>query len=78
MLLGSGATVDPSGHRVPQRRVQAQLPLQTPLWHIDTGARNQEGLKLISEANLKHGRQTKDSWQPSATQLRSGVGFGVS
>ena len=24
------------------------------------GARNQEGLQRISEANLKHGRQTKD------------------
>jgi hypothetical protein len=27
---------------------------------LSTGARTQEGLQLISEANLKHGRQTKD------------------
>jgi hypothetical protein len=27
---------------------------------LSTGARNQEGLQRISEANLKHGRQTKD------------------
>ena len=27
---------------------------------MSTGARTQEGLQRISEANLKHGRQTKD------------------
>ena len=27
---------------------------------LSTGARTQEGLQRISEANLKHGRQTKD------------------
>jgi hypothetical protein len=29
-LLGSGAPVDPSGHRVSESRIQAQWPLQTP------------------------------------------------
>jgi hypothetical protein len=27
---------------------------------LSTGARTQEGLQRISDANLKHGRQTKD------------------
>ena len=27
---------------------------------LSTGARTQEGFQRISEANLKHGRQTKD------------------
>ena len=27
---------------------------------LSTGARTQEGLQRISEANIKHGRQTKD------------------
>jgi len=27
---------------------------------LSTGARNQEGVQRISEANIKHGRQTKD------------------
>jgi len=30
-----GPLVDPSGHRVPERRLQAQRPLQTPLGAID-------------------------------------------
>ena len=28
-------------------------------WGLSTGARTQEGVQRISEANLKHGRQTK-------------------
>ena len=59
MLLGSGAAVDPSGHRVSESRIQAQWPLLTPRG-LSTGAWTQEGLQRISEANLKHGRQTKD------------------
>ena len=41
-----------SEYRVPERRLQAQWPLYTP-W-------TKEGLQRISEANIKHGRQTKD------------------
>ena len=44
---------------MPKRRLQAQWPLQTP-WGLSTGARTPEGLQRISEANIKHGRQTKD------------------
>ena len=35
-----------------------------------TGARTQQGLQLISEVNLKHGRQTKDKLaaQPPAAK----------
>ena len=29
-------------------------------WGLSTGARTQQGLQRISEANLRHGRQTKD------------------
>ena len=46
---------------MPERRLQAQWSLQTPLGGgLSTGARTPEGLQRISEANLKHGRQTKD------------------
>ena len=54
-----GPLVDPSGHRVPERRLQAQRPLQTPLG-LSTGARPQRGLQRISEANLKQRQQTKE------------------
>ena len=37
-----------------------------------TGARTQEGLKRISEANLRHGRQTKDKLE--AQRKRGEVG----
>ena len=50
---------DTSGHQVPKSRLQAQWSL----WlhgGLSTGARTQEGLQRISEANIKHGRQTKD------------------
>jgi len=47
-------------HRVPERRLQAQWSLQTPLGGLFTGARTQEGFQRISDANIKHGRQTKD------------------
>ena len=52
---------DTSGHQVPESRLQAQWPL-CPLQNVglSTGARTQEGLQRISEANLKHGRLTKD------------------
>ena len=50
---------DTSGHRVPERRLQAQWPLQAPPRGLSKGARTQEGLLRISAANLKHGRQTK-------------------
>ena len=53
------ATVDPSEHRVRERRIQAQWPLWTNRG-LSTGARTPEGLQRISEANLKHGRLTKD------------------
>ena len=51
---------DTSGHQVPERHLQAQWPLQTPWGGLSTDARTPEGLQRISEANLKHGRQTKD------------------
>ena len=51
---------DTSGHQVPESCLQAQWPLCPPNGGLSTGARTQEGLQRISEANLKHGRQTKD------------------
>jgi hypothetical protein len=51
-----GATVDPSGHRVPQRRIKAQCALRAA-W---PDPRIQEGVQRISEANINNGRQTKD------------------
>ena len=53
------AAVSPTGHRVSESRIQAQWPLQTH-GGLSTGAQTQQGLQRISEANLKHGRQTKD------------------
>ena len=50
---------DTSGYRVPEHRLQAQWPLQTK-WGLSAGAQAPEGLQRISEANIKHGRQTKD------------------
>ena len=46
---------DPSGHSLPEGRIQAQWALR-----VTWGPRTQRGLERISEANLKHGRQTKD------------------
>ena len=51
---------DTSGHQVPESRLQAQWSLCPPYGGLSTGARTPEGLQRISEANLKHGRQTKD------------------
>ena len=51
---------DTLGHQVPESCLQAQWPLCPPLVGLSTGARTQEGLQRISEANLKHGRQTED------------------
>ena len=59
VLLGSPAAVDPSEHSVPESPVQAQRTL-TAAVAGQTSPRNQEDLQRISEANLKHGRQTKD------------------
>ena len=39
---------------------------------LSTGARIQQGLQRISEANLKHGRQTKD--KPAAQRHAAKVG----
>ena len=39
---------------------------------LSTGARTQQGLQRISEANLKHGRQTKD--KPAAQRQAAKVG----
>ena len=44
---------------MPKRRLQAQWPLrpeQLPMRKL----RTQEGLQRISDANIRHGRQTKD------------------
>ena len=46
-------------HSVPEGRIQAQWPLQT-LDDLSDGPRNQEGVQRISDANIKHGRQTND------------------
>ena len=51
---------DTSGHQVPESRLQAQWSLCPPYGGLSTGARTPEGLQRISEANIKHGRQTKD------------------
>ena len=48
---------DPSGHGLPEGRIQAQWALRATR---STGPKTQRGLQRISEANLKHGRQTKD------------------
>ena len=42
---------------------------------LSTGARTQEGLQRISEANIKHGRQTKDKLaaQRHAAKLEVGL-----
>jgi hypothetical protein len=50
---------NPSGHRVPEGSIQAQWPLQTPRRAINRRTA-QEGVQRISDANIKHGRQTKD------------------
>ena len=50
---------DSSGHSLSEGRIQAQWALRAA-WGRSTGPRTQRGLQRISEANLKHGRQTKD------------------
>ena len=42
-----------------ESRIQAQWALRAT-WRPVNGPRTQRGLKRISEANLKQGRQTKD------------------
>ena len=54
-----GTTVDPSGHSVPESPVQAQRTL-TAAVAGQTSPRNREDLQRISDANIRHGRQTKD------------------
>ena len=48
------------GHSVPKTCIQAQWAPWATHGGLSTGARTPEGLKRISEANLKHGRMTKD------------------
>ena len=60
MLLGSGAAVDPSGQSVPESPVQAQRTL-TAAVAGQTSPRNREDLQRISDANIRHGRQTKNT-----------------
>ena len=50
---------DPSGHSLPESRIQPQWALRAACGR-STGPKTQRGLQRISEANLKHGRQTKD------------------
>ena len=59
VLLGSPAAVDPSEHSVPESPVQANQTL-TAGGGGQTSSQNPEGLQRISEADLKHGRQTKN------------------
>ena len=49
------------GYQVPESRFQAQCSLCHACGGKSTGARTPEGLQRISEANLKHGRYTKDN-----------------
>ena len=63
---------DKPGYRVPESRLQAQWPLQTPWGGLSTGARTPEGLQRISEANLKHGRQTKDKLEANRHTAKVG------
>ena len=63
---------DPSGHSVPKRSVQAQWALQTPWWTIDRRSAP-EGLQRISEANIKHGRQTKDKLAAQRHAVKVGL-----
>ena len=51
---------NPPGHSLSQGRIQAQWALRSALVGGSTGPKTQRGLQRISEANLKHGRQTKD------------------
>ena len=51
---------DPQGHGLSEGRVQAQWALRATWCGRSTEPKTQRGLQRISEANLKHGRQTKD------------------
>ena len=72
-----GAAVDPSGHRVPQRRIQAQCALRAP-W---LAYKQTLGLRRTYSASQRlifgTGARQRTSWQLSATRRRSGVEFGV-
>jgi hypothetical protein len=57
--LGSPAAVDPSDHSVPESPVQANQTLTAAVGG-QTSSRNQGGLQRISDANIRHRRQTKD------------------
>ena len=58
-LIGPDPSKNTSRHSLPEGRVQAQWALRAHGGR-STGPRTQRGLQRISEANLKHGRQTKD------------------
>ena len=58
-------------HSVPEGRIQAQWPLQTPCW-LSNGPRTQEGVQRISDANIRHGRQTKDKLAARRNALKVG------
>ena len=42
---------------------------------LSTGARTQEGFQRISEANLKHGRQTKDELKAQRHAGKVGIPY---
>ena len=56
MLLGSGG----HGRPVGAQSVRGSHTRTMAAAHCMTGARNQEGVQCISDANIRHGRQTKD------------------
>ena len=59
VLLGSGAAVDRRGTTC-QRAAYKHNGRCALNGGPSTGARTQRGVQRISDANLKHGRQTKD------------------
>ena len=70
-LLGAGTAVDPSGHRVPKRSVQAQWPLQTPWRPID---RRKDSRGLTAHLRGQSKAQAVDKGQTAAQRHAAKVG----
>ena len=60
MLLGSGAAVNPFWAKLAKALLTSTMTATRYIVDLSIGPRTQEGLQRISEANLKHGRQTRD------------------
>ena len=65
---------DTSGQQVPESRVLAQWMSRYARGGVDCRQerRTLEGLQRISEANLKHGRQTKDKLEAQRHTVKVG------